>query len=164
MEEGRHISWDEYFMGIAFISSLRSKDPSCKVGACIVRNYRVLSLGYNGMPWGCSDLNMPWGKTNPDILETKYPYVVHAELNAILNANKDLTGSTLYVTRFPCNECAKACIQAGIKKIIYLTIKNEDDFSVIASKKMFNLAKVELIKYTGRLPIIEFKENENWGL
>ena len=167
MEEGRHISWDEYFMGVAILASMRSKDslrakdPSCKVGACIVRNYRVLSLGYNGMPWGCSDLNMPWGKTNPDILETKYPYVVHAELNAILNANKDLTGSTLYVTRFPCNECAKACIQAGIKKIIYLTIKNEDDFSVIASKKMFNLAKVELIKYTGRLPIIEFKENEN---
>jgi len=158
MEEGKHISWDEYFMGIAILSSKRSKDPSSQVGAAIIRDKRVLSLGYNGMPRGCDDSCMPWGKTSEDPLKTKYPYVVHAELNAILNANKDLSGATLYVTMFPCNECAKAIIQTGIKEIIYLSDKHHNEMAGIASNKMLDLAGVKIRKYTGRLPDIEYKD------
>jgi dCMP deaminase len=160
MEEGKHISWDEYFMGIAILSSLRSKDPSSKVGAAIVRDKRVLSLGYNGMPRGCDDAAMPWGKTSQDPLQTKYPYVVHAELNAILNANKDLTGSTLYVTMFPCNECAKAIIQCGIKEIIYLSDKHHDEMAGQASNKMLDMAGVKIRKYDGRLAVISYPEGK----
>jgi dCMP deaminase len=158
MEEGEHISWDEYFMGIAFLSSLRSKDPATKVGAAIIRDKRVLSLGYNGMPKGCDDKDMPWGKTDPDPLKTKYPYVVHAELNAILNANKDLTGSTLYVTMFPCNECAKAIVQCGIQEVVYISEKHRYEPSGMASNKMLMKAGIKIRKYTGRVPAIEFKE------
>lgn len=104
-----YISWDEYFMGIAMLSAMRSKDPNSQVGACIVRDNKILSLGYNGMPIGCDDDIMPWGREGNE-LETKYMYVCHSELNAILNAGKDLHGSTMYVTLFPCNECAKAII------------------------------------------------------
>lgn len=106
-----YISWDEYFMGIAMLSAMRSKDPNSQVGACIVRDNKILSLGYNGMPIGCDDDIMPWGREGNE-LETKYMYVCHSELNAILNAGKDLHGSTMYVTLFPCNECAKAIIQS----------------------------------------------------
>lgn len=104
-----YISWDEYFMGIAMLSAMRSKDPNSQVGACIVRDNKILSLGYNGMPIGCDDDIMPWGREGNE-LETKYMYVCHSELNAILNAGKDLHGSTMYVTLFPCNECAKECV------------------------------------------------------
>lgn len=109
-----YISWDEYFMGIAMLSAMRSKDPNSQVGACIVRDNKILSLGYNGMPIGCDDDIMPWGREGNE-LETKYMYVCHSELNAILNAGKDLHGSTMYVTLYPCNEYAKAIIQSGIK-------------------------------------------------
>ena len=111
------ISWDEYFMGLAHLSALRSKDPNTQVGACIVdENKKVVSIGYNGMPRGCVDAKMPWSREG-DFKSTKYAYVVHAELNAILNSPRSLKNTILYVSLFPCNECAKAIIQAGIKKI-----------------------------------------------
>ena len=141
-----YISWDEYFMGIAMLSAMRSKDPNSQVGACIVRDNKILSLGYNGMPIGCDDDIMPWGREGNE-LETKYMYVCHSELNAILNAGKDLHGSTMYVTLFPCNECAKAIIQSGIKEVIYDCNKYEGTAAVMASMKMFDAAGVNYHKY-----------------
>lgn len=144
------LNWDEYFMGLAIISSMRSKDTHTKVGACIVnKKNRVVSLGYNGMPNGCADKEMPWeyGETN---LNTKYYYVVHAELNAIINANiRDLENSVLYTTLFPCNECCKAIIQCGIREVVYYSDKYSDTDSTIASKFMFEKADVKIRKYDG---------------
>ena len=138
------ISWDEYFMGLAHLSALRSKDPNTQVGACIVDNeHKVVSIGYNGMPRGCDDENMPWQREG-GFLETKYAYVVHAELNAILNSPRSLKDCTIYVSLFPCNECAKAIIQSGIKKVIYESDKYATADNVIASKKMLNEAGVTL--------------------
>lgn len=144
-----YISWDEYFMGIALLASKRSKDPSTQVGACIVggdnldRN-TILSIGYNGFPIGCSDDEFPWDREG-ELLETKYPFVVHAELNAILNARgKSLIDSKIYVGLFPCHECCKAIIQSGIKEVIYLSDKYADTDSVKASKKMFLSAGIKL--------------------
>lgn len=141
-----YISWDEYFMGIAMLSAMRSKDPNSQVGACIVRDNKILSLGYNGMPIGCDDDIMPWGREGNE-LETKYMYVCHSELNAILNAGKDLHGSTMYVTLFPCNECAKAIIQSGIKRIVYLDDKYRDANNNVAARHMFKITEVETKKY-----------------
>ena len=141
-----YISWDEYFMGIAMLSAMRSKDPNSQVGACIVRDNKILSLGYNGMPIGCDDDIMPWGREGNE-LETKYMYVCHSELNAILNAGKDLHGSTMYVTLFPCNECAKAIIQSGIKRIVYLDDKYRDANNNVAARHMFKITGVETKKY-----------------
>lgn len=156
-ESKDYISWDEHFMGIAILSSLRSKDPSTKVGACIVsQDKRVLSLGYNGMPRGCDDIDMPWGRDDSDPLQNKYPYVVHAELNAILNANRDIRGSKLYVTLFPCNECAKAVIQSGIKEIVFLSDKHRDEFAGKASDKLLSIAGIKITEYTGRKPEIKY--------
>ena len=140
-----YLTWDEYFMGVALLSSYRSKDPNTQVGACIVgEDKRIISTGYNGFPRGCSDDEFPWNREGE---ETKYPYVVHAELNAILNAGgRNLAGSKLYVALFPCNECAKAIIQAGIKEIIYLSDKYDGTPSVVASKKMLNAAGVKLTR------------------
>ena len=155
-----NISWDEYFMSIALLSSLRSKDGNTKVGACIVSDdHKVLSLGYNGMPLGVSDEEIPWAgsKENKPYLETKYPYVCHAELNAILNSNHNLKGSTLYVTLFPCNECTKAVIQAGIKKVVYLSDKYHDT-DAEAARRMLDMAKIPYVHYEGRLPDIKFHE------
>ncbi len=143
MKREDYISWDEYFMGIALLSAKRSKDPSTQVGACIVNQYnKIVGIGYNGFPIGCSDDELPWGKTSDNQNETKYPYVVHAEANAILNSTKDLHGSRVYVALFPCNECTKLIIQSGIKEIIYLSDKYKDTDSVKASKHMLQLAKV----------------------
>ena len=156
-----NISWDEYFMSIALLSSLRSTDGNTKVGACIVSDdHKVLSLGYNGMPLGVSDEEIPWAgsKENKPYLETKYPYVCHAELNAILNSNHNLKGSTLYVTLFPCNECTKAVIQAGIKKVVYLSDKYHDTDAEIAARRMLDMAKIPYVHYEGRLPDIKFHE------
>lgn len=148
MKRADYISWDEYFMGIAILSARRSKDPNTTVGACIVdSNNKVLSLGYNGMPIGCSDDEFPWERDGQH-LDTKYPYVCHAELNAILNYDgNSLRGSKLYVTLFPCNECSKAIIQKGIKKVIYLEDKYFEQDSTKASKLMFDAAGVEYTKY-----------------
>ena len=148
MKRTDYISWDEYFMGVAKLAALRSKDPSTQVGACIVSpDNIIISTGYNGMPMGCSDDDFPWGR---DGAETKYPYVVHAELNAILNANgRDLRGSRVYVALFPCNECAKAIIQSGIKEVVYLSDKYTGTPGNIASKRMLDAAGV---KYTQLRP------------
>lgn len=140
-----YISWDEYFMGVAVLSSLRSKDPNTQVGACIVsEEKKIIGVGYNGFPSGCSDDDLPWARTG-DWSQTKYPYVCHAELNAILNANNPsaLKGATLYVALFPCNECAKAVIQSGIKRIVYLSDKYKDSDATKASKRMLDAAGVE---------------------
>ena len=151
-----YISWDEYFMGVADLSGKRSKDPNTQVGACIVsQDNKILSMGYNGFPRGCSDDEFPWGKEseNSDPYSAKYLYVTHSELNAILNyRGGSLEGSKLYVTLFPCNECAKAIIQAGIKTIIYKEDKYQDSPSVRASKRMLNAAGVRYYQYqpTGR--------------
>ncbi|WP_296835519.1 deoxycytidylate deaminase [Marvinbryantia sp.] len=148
-----YISWDEYFMGVALLSGMRSKDPNTQVGACIVsKENKILSMGYNGLPIGCSDDDFPWEREG-DELNTKYLYTTHSELNAILNyRGGSLDGATLYVTLFPCNECAKAIIQAGIKQIVYDCDKYADTPSVLASKRMLTTAGVKLRRYerTGR--------------
>lgn len=142
-----YISWDEYFMGVAMLSAMRSKDPNTQVGACIVnQDRRIVGVGYNGFPKGCSDEDLPWEREG-DWLETKYPYVCHAELNAILNSiGGSLQGCTLYVALFPCNECAKAIIQAGIRKVVYLSDKYRDTDGTVASRKMLKQAGVELVQ------------------
>ena len=143
MKRKNHISWDDYFMGVALLAAERSKDPSTQVGACIVNSSeRILSTGYNGFPYGCDDDAFPWdreGESN----NTKYPFVVHAELNAILNAGgRNLDGARIYVALFPCNECAKAIIQAGIKEVVYLSDKYANTPSTLASKRMLHAAGV----------------------
>lgn len=131
-------------MGIALLSAKRSKDPSTQVGACIVNQYnKIVGIGYNGFPIGCSDDELPWERNSDNENETKYPYVVHAEANAILNSTKDLHGSRIYVALFPCNECTKLIIQSGIKEILYLSDKYKDTQSVKASKKMLDMADVK---------------------
>lgn len=140
------ISWDEYFMGIAILSAYRSKDPNTKVGTCIVNeDKRIVAVGYNGMPRGCDDNVFPWGRDGA-YLSQKYLYVVHAELNAILNATCSLKNCILYTGLFPCNECCKAIIQSGITKIFYLSDKYADTEPVIASKKMFDAAGIAYIQ------------------
>lgn len=147
MKRKDYISWDEYFMGVAILASKRSKDPNTQVGACIVDNNNIiLSTGYNGFPFGCSDDDYPWCR---DGIDTKYNYVVHAELNAILNARgNNLKGARLYVDLFPCNECAKAIIQSGITEVVYMSDKYSDSDSVLASKRMFETAGVKYRLYT----------------
>lgn len=148
-----YISWDEYFMGVAMLSGMRSKDPNTQVGACIVsRDNKILSMGYNGLPRGCSDDEFPWCRDG-DPLDNKYIYTAHSELNAILNyRGGSLEQAKLYVTLFPCNECAKAIIQAGITTVVYADDKYFDSPSVIASKRMFDAAGVRYYRYqkTGR--------------
>ena len=150
MKRTDYIYWDEYFMGIALLAANSSKDPSTQVGACIVSpDNIIISTGYNGMPKGCSDEDFPWARSAECENDTKYPYVVHAELNAILNANgRDLRGATVYVALFPCNECAKAIIQSGIKEVVYLSDKYKDTMGNLASKKMLDAAGVKYTKLT----------------
>jgi dCMP deaminase len=138
-----YISWDEYFMGVALLSGKRSKDPNTQVGACIVNTQnKIVGAGYNGLPIGCSDEDFPWEKSG-DFLNTKYPYVCHAELNAILNnIGMNLSGCRIYTALFPCNECAKAIIQSGIREVIYLSDKYDGTEVSIASKSMLDAAGV----------------------
>ena len=144
-----YISWDEYFMGVAKLSGMRSKAPNSPGGACIVSQYnKILSMGYNGFPMGCSDDEFPWARDGGE-LDTKYFYVTHSELNAILNyRGGSLEGAKLYVSLFPCNECAKAIIQAGIKTIVYECDKYADSPAVKASKRMLDAAGVRYYQYT----------------
>lgn len=154
MKRNDYISWDEYFMGVANLSAMRSKDDTSQVGACIVNpKNHIVGIGYNGLPNGCDDDAFPWER-NGSFLETKYAYVVHAEANAILNSSVDLFNARLYVTLFPCNECAKLIIQSGIKEVIYLDDKYNGTDIFMASRKLFNSAGVKLRKlenYTLRL-------------
>lgn len=148
-----YISWDEYFMSLAHLSAARSKDPSSQVGSCIVdSNNRIVGIGYNGFPIGCSDDILPWSKEGP-FTETKYAYVCHAEMNAIMNKNNfDLSGCTLYSTLAPCNECCKLIIQSGIKNIIYADDTYHDDEKWVAARRLLQLAGVRYSQYkkTGR--------------
>lgn len=138
-----YISWDEYFMAVAVLSSMRSKDPNTQVGACIVSpQKKIVGTGYNGFPIGCSDEDLPWARQGAP-LDTKYMYVCHAELNAILNSTRQLEGCTLYVALFPCNECAKAIIQSGIKTVVYMDDKYAESDNVKASKRMLKESGVE---------------------
>ncbi len=165
MEDGKkrndYISWDEYFMGVAELSGMRSKDPNTQVGCCIVSaDNKIMSMGYNGLPIGCSDDEFPWNRENADEdpYNAKYVYVAHSELNAILNyRGGSLEGSKLYVTLFPCNECAKAIIQAGIKTVIYADDKYNGTPGNRASKRMFDAAGVRYYPYnaTGRMMKIQ---------
>jgi len=136
------LNWDQYFMGVASLSRLRSKDPNTQVGACIVNTHkRIIGIGYNGFPFGVDDSSFPWTQEGA-FLDNKYAYVVHAEANAILNATADLRGSSIYVNLFPCNECAKLIIQAGIKEVVYSSDKYADKDFTIASKRMFEASGV----------------------
>lgn len=145
-------------MGVSLLSGMRSKDPNTQVGACIVsEDNKILSMGYNGFPIGCSDEDFPWDKEG-ELQDTKYAYVTHSELNAILNyRGGSLKGAKLYVSLFPCNECAKAIIQSGIKTVIYDDDKYAHTPSNIAARKMFDAAGVEYRKYqhTGRTVTME---------
>ncbi len=159
MKKYDNINWDEYFMGIATLSSLRSKDPNTKVGACIVDDdNKVVSIGYNGMPTKLDEDHLSWNKGEG--LDSKYLYVCHAEFNAILNTRNGsaLKNCILYVTLFPCNECAKAIIQVGIKEVVYLDDKYQDQISTIASKKMLELANIKIRKYEGRKLNIKYDD------
>ena len=149
MKRNDYISWDEYFMGVALLSAQRSKDNNTQVGACIVNDeHKIVSVGYNGMPIGCDDDDMPWERSAENPLDTKYPYVCHAELNAILNRNSaNLSGCTLYVTLYPCNECAKAIIQSKIKRIVYLSNKYADSDATKASEFMFKKCGIAVDEY-----------------
>lgn len=151
-----YISWDEYFMGVALLSAKRSKDPGTQVGACIVnRQNKIVGAGYNGLPAGCDDDEFPWGKEG-EFLHTKYPYVCHAELNAILNnIGMDLHECRIYTALFPCNECAKAIIQAGISEVIYLSDKYAGNDIFIASRHMLDKAGVSCRKVSPRISRIE---------
>ncbi len=139
MKREKYLSWDEYFMAVALLSAQRSKDPSTQVGACVANEQnKIVGVGYNGFPLGLSDDDLPWARQG-DFLDTKYPYVCHAELNAVLNSiSRDLTGCRIYVGLFPCNECTKVIIQSGIKEIIYLSDKYKDTDTVRASKIMLD--------------------------
>ncbi|MBI5094211.1 MAG: dCMP deaminase family protein [Candidatus Hydrogenedentes bacterium] len=158
-----YISWNDYFMGIAILSAQRSKDPSSQVGACIVNaQNKIVGIGYNGFPIGCSDEELPWDREAQSAYDTKYPYVCHAELNAIMNKNSaDLNGCRVYVTLFPCNECTKLIIQGGITKIIYLSDKYHDTDGVRAARRMLDMAGVEYLQFKpqqGRITIDFAKE------
>ncbi|HCL00320.1 MAG TPA: cytidine deaminase [Candidatus Marinimicrobia bacterium] len=162
MKRQDYINWDDYFMGVALLSAQRSKDPNTQVGACIVNQQKkIVGVGYNGFPTGCSDEDLPWNREG-SFLETKYPYICHAELNAILNSiSRDLNGCTVYVALFPCNECAKAIIQAGIKEVVYLSDKYKDTDAEKASRIMFNQAGVKLRKMKTYRKSIEIHFDES---
>jgi dCMP deaminase len=144
-----YLEWDEYFMGVAFLSAQRSKDPSSQVGACVVNcNQKIVGIGYNGMPNGCSDDELPWNRKAKHRLDTKYPYVCHAEMNAILNKNTaSVEGCRIYVGLFPCNECAKLIIQSGIIEVIYVSDKYHNNDEMIASRKLLDMARVKCRQY-----------------
>ena len=142
-----YLPWEDYFMNIAYLSAMRSKDPSTQVGACIVNpDKRIVAIGYNGFPRGISDDNFPWARKADDPLDTKYPYVCHAEMNAIMNKNSEsLKNCDMYVTLFPCNECAKLIIQSGIKRVMYASDKYAQYMASKASKRMFDAVGVEYV-------------------
>ncbi|XP_047003313.1 deoxycytidylate deaminase isoform X2 [Schistocerca americana] len=161
-----YLEWNEYFMATAFLAAKRSKDPCSQVGACIVnKEKKIVGIGYNGMPSGCSDDQYPWNKTSSNKLETKYFYVCHAEVNAILNKNSaDVKDCSMYVALFPCNECAKIIIQSGIREVIYMSDKNSHKLETIASKRMFDSSGVKYWQYVPKRKhiVIDFTEI-NWN-
>ncbi len=162
MKREDYINWDEYFMGVALLSAKRSKDPNTQVGACIVtEDKRIVGLGYNGLPRGCSDDEFPWEREG-EFLNTKYPFVCHAELNAILNSTRSLKDCIIYVALFPCHECSKAIIQSGIKEIVFLSDKYNGTDSDLASKRMLDAAGVTYRKLKPNIDklILSFDEKD----
>ncbi|XP_011873102.1 PREDICTED: uncharacterized protein LOC105564928 [Vollenhovia emeryi] len=160
-----YIDWDEYFMAIAFLSAKRSKDPNTQVGACIVNDdKRIVGIGYNGMPMGCSDDEFPWQRGEHNSLNAKYLYVCHAEINAVLNKNSsDVKNCAIYVALFPCNQCAKVIIQSGIKTVVYMSDKYAQKVETIAAKRMFDAAGVEYRQYVPKSQKIEINFGDvNW--
>lgn len=161
-----YLQWDEYFMATAFLAAKRSKDPTCQVGACIVdEDKKIVGIGYNGFPIGCSDDDFPWVKNTDDPLDSKYMYVCHAEVNAILNKNcSTVKGCTLYVALFPCNECAKIIIQSRIKEIVYMSDKHGHKPQTVASKRMLDAAGVKYWQFIPKMKtiLIDFSEI-NWN-
>ncbi|XP_045453578.1 deoxycytidylate deaminase [Melitaea cinxia] len=157
-----YIEWKEYFMAMAFLAAKRSKDPSFQVGACIVNEEnRIVGVGYNGMPTGCSDDEFPWGKNTPSPLDSKYLYVCHAEMNAIINSNStDVKNCTIYVTLFPCNECAKLIIQSGIKEVVYLSDRHAHKDIYIASRRMLDAVGIQYWQYVPKRDKIEINFRE----
>jgi dCMP deaminase len=157
-----YISWEELFMGTAILAGLRSKDPQTQVGACIVDpDNKIVGIGYNGMPIGCSDDLFPWTNTS-DKYQSKKLYVCHAEMNAILNKNVvNLKGCTIYVGLFPCNECAKIIIQSGIKEVIYNSDKKFGKVETKASKRMFDETGVKYRQYTSKRDAITIDFNKH---
>lgn len=157
-----YLSWDDYFMSVAFLSAMRSKDPSTQVGACIVnKEKKIVGIGYNGFPNGCDDDDLPWARESStgSPLDTKYPYVCHAEMNAILNKNStDVKGCTIYVALFPCNECAKLIIQSGISRVVYCSDKYNLDWKFVASRRLLDMAGVEYTQHQLQLSklVIDF--------
>ena len=160
-----YLAWEDYFMNIAYLSAMRSKDPSTQVGACIVNeDQRIVAIGYNGFPRGISDDNFPWSRKAKDPLDTKYPYVCHAEMNAIMNKNSEsLKGCDIYVTLFPCNECAKMIIQSGIKRVLYASDKYAHLMASKASKRMFDAVGIEYIHCQTNLVVKTSLAVENAG-
>ncbi|XP_075982462.1 deoxycytidylate deaminase [Anticarsia gemmatalis] len=158
-----YLDWREYFMATAFLAAKRSKDPSYQVGACIVnKENKIVGIGYNGMPIGCSDDEFPWEKDTPSPLESKSLYVCHAEMNAIINKNAaDVKDCTIYVSLFPCNECAKMIIQGGIKEVIYFSDEKAHKPKYIASKKMFDASGVKYWQYIPKTSKIEINFTVN---
>lgn len=158
------LSWEDYFMGVAFLTAMRSKDPSTQVGACIVNDLkRIIGIGYNGFPTGCPNEALPWRKSSAaGPLETKYPYVVHAELNAVMNKNSEsCRDCTIYTTLFPCNECAKVIIQAGIRRVVFASDKHNAKESSQAARRLFALAGVELCWYRPSVAELRLRCAEN---
>ncbi|XP_005989545.1 deoxycytidylate deaminase [Latimeria chalumnae] len=162
-----YLEWPEYFMAVAFLSAQRSKDPNSQVGACIVNpENKIVGIGYNGMPNGCSDDLLPWARTAPNKLDTKYPYVCHAELNAIMNKNSaDVKGCAMYVALFPCNECAKLIIQAGIKEVIFMSDKYHSTPEMTASRLLFDMAGIKYRQFVPKVSkiTIDFDSINNSG-
>jgi dCMP deaminase len=155
LKRANYLSWDDYFMSVALLSAQRSKDPSTQVGACIVnRQKRIVGVGYNGFPTGCSDDTLPWQREG-DFIDTKYPYVCHAELNAVLNSVPgNLSGCIIYTALFPCNECAKVIIQAGIREVVFLSDKYSETDSVRASRRMFDQAGITRRQLRPNTPVV----------
>ncbi|GAB0098033.1 deoxycytidylate deaminase [Sergentomyia squamirostris] len=163
-----YIMWEDYYMATAFLAAKRSKDPTCQVGACIVDELkRIVGIGYNGFPNGCSDDDFPWSKNSADPRENKFMYVCHAELNAILNKNcASLRGCTIYVALFPCNECAKVIIQSGIREVVYMSDKHAHKPHTKASKDMLQAAGVTFRKFqpTTKRIVIDFADIDQQNL
>ncbi|XP_042281342.1 deoxycytidylate deaminase [Thunnus albacares] len=163
-----YLEWPEYFMAVAFLSAQRSKDPSSQVGACIVnQENKIVGIGYNGMPNGCDDDLLPWSRSAEDRLDTKYPYVCHAELNAIMNKNSaDVKDCTMYVALFPCNECAKLIIQAGIKEVVYLSDKYHDTPEMTASRRLLSMAGIQYKQFKPKRTeiVIDFNSINHPGM
>lgn len=157
-----YLSWHDYFMSSAYLTSMRSKDPNTQVGCVIVNpENRIVGAGYNGMPNGISDDEMPWGKTSDSPVDTKYPFVCHAEMNALFNRNCfDLRGCTLYTTHFPCNECAKMVIQSGIRQVVYLQDKHPGDAPYVASRLLLTKAGIPFRQHIPEVKrvIIDFEK------